>query len=101
MFHPIYKILSFKKLEPFVLQIRFDDKTERVVDFHPILSGKLYGPLKNQKVFNRVRLDSEVHTLIWPNGADFDPAILHDWPKYRRPFIAASRRWRSKRRSAD
>ena len=96
MVHPIYKIISFKKLEPYILQIRFNDKTERIVDFQPILKGKLYGPLKNQEVFDRVRVDSEIHTLIWPNGADFDPAILHDWPKYRRLFIAASRRWRSK-----
>jgi hypothetical protein len=28
-----------------------------------------------------VKLDLEANTLIWPNGADFDPAILHDWPQ--------------------
>lgn len=26
------------------------------------------------------QIDPEVHTLVWPNGADCDPAILHDWP---------------------
>lgn len=95
MLHPIYKINSFKKLGHYVLQIKFNDRTERTVDFQPILKGKLYGPLKNMKLFDRVRLDPEVHTLIWPNGADFDPAILHDWPKYKRPFVAASRRWKN------
>jgi len=30
-------------------------------------------------VFRQVRLDPEVHTVVWPNGADFDPATLHDW----------------------
>jgi hypothetical protein len=30
-------------------------------------------------LFNQVRIDPEVHTLVWPNGADFDPAMLHDW----------------------
>ena len=23
----------------------------------------------------------EIHTLVWPNGADFDAAILHNWPE--------------------
>jgi hypothetical protein len=31
------------------------------------------------EIFNRVRLDPDVHTLVWPNDADFDPATLHDW----------------------
>jgi hypothetical protein len=29
-----------------------------------------------------VEIDPEVHTLVWPHGADFDPANLHDWPQY-------------------
>ena len=93
MIHPIYKIVSFKKIGPYILQIHFNDRSEKTVDFQPILKGKLYGPLKKQTLFNRVRLDREVHTLIWPNGADFDPAILHDWPKYKHSFVTASRQW--------
>ena len=31
-------------------------------------------------MFKQVRIDPEVHTLVWPNGADFNPATLHDWP---------------------
>lgn len=25
--------------------------------------------------------DPELRTLVWPNGADFDPYVLHDWPR--------------------
>src|SRR5688500_14743508 len=32
-------------------------------------------------MFNGVALDHEVGTSSWPNGADFDPATLHDWPE--------------------
>ncbi|MGH7135198.1 MAG: DUF2442 domain-containing protein [Pirellulales bacterium] len=61
--------------------LSFDDGTEQTIDFSPVLEGNLYGPLRDVSLFNQVRLDPEVHTLVWPNGADFDPATLHDWPE--------------------
>ncbi|MBI3193162.1 MAG: DUF2442 domain-containing protein [Ignavibacteriae bacterium] len=79
MIHPIYKILSFKIQEPYTLQIVFDDKTVKTINFSSILIGEMYGPLKNLSLFNQVKIDPEVHTLVWPNGADFDPATLYDW----------------------
>jgi hypothetical protein len=47
-----------------------------------VLVGELYGALQDEKMFNQVEIDPEVHTLIWPNGADFDPETLHNWPEY-------------------
>ena len=43
--------------------------------------------------FNQVRLDPEVHTLVWPNGADFDPATLHDWHKQLMALTERARQW--------
>jgi hypothetical protein len=44
-------------------------------------------------VFNQVAIDAEVHTLTWPNGADFDPAALHDWPEYVDALVAKAKHW--------
>ncbi|PYQ54804.1 MAG: hypothetical protein DMF53_28980 [Acidobacteria bacterium] len=33
-------------------------------------------------MFATVTIDPEVHTLVWPNGADFDPAVLHNWSQH-------------------
>ncbi len=44
-----------------------------------MLTGELYSPLQDLGLFNQVQLDPEISTLVWPNGADFDPATLHDW----------------------
>jgi hypothetical protein len=33
--------------------------------------------------------------VVWPTGADFDPATLHDWPEHEAAFRAAAQRWNS------
>jgi hypothetical protein len=53
----------------------------------------MYGPLRNLEVFNQVQIDSEAGTLVWPNGADFDPATLHDWPAHEGAFRELASRW--------
>ena len=93
MSHPIYRVRFVEIVAPYVVRVRFDDATEQTIDFRPILSGELYGPLRDLELFNRVAIDPEVHTLVWPNGADFDPATLHDWPTHERALLELARRW--------
>jgi hypothetical protein len=93
MEHPIYKAVSFKIEAPYTLRLGFDDDTSQLIDFRPILAGALYGPLRDVAIFNQVRIDPEVHTLVWPSGADFDPATLHDWPTYEPALIACAQQW--------
>lgn len=93
MEHAFCRVQSFQVEGPYRLRIRFDDETEQVVDFRPVLAGELFSPLRDLNVFNRVRIDPEVHTLVWPNGADFDPATLHDWPMYAAALEARAKRW--------
>jgi hypothetical protein len=33
---------------------------------------------------------------VWPTGADFDPATLHDWPEHESAFKAAAKHWRER-----
>jgi Protein of unknown function (DUF2442) len=81
MSHEIHRVVAFERVAPFTLRVRFEDNTSQMIDFRPVLKGELYGPLAETSVFDQVRIDPEVHTLVWPNGADFDPAVLHDWPE--------------------
>jgi hypothetical protein len=93
MVHPIYRVKSFANVAPYTLRVRFDDGSEQVIDFSAVLAGKRFGPLRDLAVFNQVRIDPEVHTLVWPNGADFDPATLHDWPEHQAELAARARQW--------
>ena len=93
MDHSIYRVRSFEIVGPYTLRISFDDNAEQVINFQPILAGELYGPLRDLLLFNKVTIDPEVQTLVWPNGADFDPATLHDWPEYAQELAAHAKCW--------
>jgi glycine/D-amino acid oxidase-like deaminating enzyme len=93
MVHPICRVAGFQIVAPYALHVQFDDGADQTIDFQPVLAGELYGPLRDLALFNQVRVDSVAHTLVWPNGADFDPATLHDWPKYADALAARARQW--------
>ena len=93
MRHLIVRVTGFEVIGPHQLAVRFSDGTEQHIDFRPVLHGPLFGPLQDLGVFNRVLLDSEVGTLVWPTGADFDPSTLHDWPNVCGELAARARRW--------
>jgi hypothetical protein len=93
MKHPLNRIVSFGIVAPYTLNLRFSDGLSRTIDLEAILEGELFGPLRDPALFAQVRLDPEVHTVIWPTGADFDPAILHNWPEHEAAFRAAAQRW--------
>jgi hypothetical protein len=60
------------------------------------LEGDLFAPLRDLALFNQVRIDPEAHTLVWPNGADFDPAILHNWPEAGPALKLLAEKWASR-----
>jgi hypothetical protein len=91
--HPIHRVIAFQQIAPYTLRVQFEDESEQIIDFHSVLAGELFGPLRDPAVFEMVKIDPEVHTLVWPNGADFDPAMLHDWPRYADALEAHARDW--------
>ena len=93
MVRPIYRVQFIEIVAPYTLRIRFDDETWQTINFQPILTGELFGALSELSLFNQVQIDPEVHTLVWPNGADFDPATLHDWQAHSADLVARAKQW--------
>jgi hypothetical protein len=93
MTHPIFRVVAFEIVSDYTLRVCFDDRTEQTIHFRPVLAGEILGPLRDLKVFRRVGIDADAHTLVWPNGADFDPATLHDWPQHEAALRELARRW--------
>ena len=61
----------------YVVWVRFSDSTEGEIDLESELWGRMFDPLLNLEEFKRLRLDSELGSLVWPNGADFAPEFLY------------------------
>jgi len=93
MVHEVYKVKDFERLAPYILRITFDDETDQIIDFWPILKGEVFGELRDLELFNQVSIDPEFETLVWPNEADFDPETLHNWPQYEGNLIKMASKW--------
>jgi hypothetical protein len=93
MLHAIHRVTGFTVVGPHTLSVAFADGTQQSINFEPVLHGPLFGPLQDLAIFNGVTLDAEVATLVWPNGADFDPATLHDWPAVKDELATRARQW--------
>lgn len=52
------------------------DGTEGEVDLKNELTGEVFEPLRDPSYFASFQLHPELHTLSWPNGADFVPEFL-------------------------
>ena len=72
------RIRSVEPLKDFVLRLGFDDGSTREVDLEDDLWGPVFEPLRQDpQLFRQVRVDQELGTVVWPNGADLDPDVLH------------------------
>ena len=91
--HTIYKISDCQIIGPYTLSLKFDDGAVQIINFKNILKGELYNKLNDLNFFNKVKIDDEIKTIVWPNGADFDPATLHDWHLYENAFQKLVNSW--------
>ena len=93
MTHRFHRVTQFAILGPSTLRVSFDDGTAQTIDFGPVLAGELFGPLRDPAFFARVSIDPKAQTLVWPNGADFDPETLHEWPHCVKALRARAESW--------
>ena len=71
-------IVAAQALGDYRLHLRFEDGVERMVDLGPHLSFHgVFEPLHDPAFFALVRVDPELGTVAWPNGADLDPDVLY------------------------
>ena len=88
----LFDVIAFAWEGGYTLRLKFDDGSERIIDFAPILHGPLWGSLQDMDLFKQVRLDTEIGTIVWPGGLDIDPTVLHDWSEHVAHIVAKRKR---------
>jgi hypothetical protein len=61
----------------YVIYLKFNDGAEGYVDLADELYGEMFVPLRDKEKFAALRLDPELGTIVWANGADLAPEFLH------------------------
>lgn len=52
--------------------------SEGEVNLEHELDGEIFAPMKNISYFKKFSLNHDIHTVVWPNGADFAPEFLYE-----------------------
>lgn len=86
------RILTAEPLDGWRLRLTFTDELVREVDLSGDLWGPMAEPLRDPDYFAQVQVDPELGTVVWPNGYDLDPDVLHgDHEAVGQPTARASR----------
>lgn len=99
---PLVHVTSVEVIGKYTLRLTFDDGKIREVDLEENLFGPVFEPLREDpSLFAQVEVDQELGTIVWPNGADMDPVVLHGSaePAWKTDGGRGSRRGLSPKRS--
>jgi hypothetical protein len=77
LINTMLRITTVEPLDDHNLRLTFNVGLVRDVDFSPLMHGPLGEPLQDPDYFRQVRVDDEARTIVWPNGLDPDPDVLH------------------------
>jgi hypothetical protein len=71
-------VIEVRYIRDYTVWIKFDDGTAGDVDISRSFIGPVFGPLHDRDYFTQVRVNPELGTSVWPNGADIAPETLYE-----------------------
>ena len=67
-------VTKAKYVRDYLIEVKFNDGTKKVIDFEQWLTGPIFRPLKSKVYFKKFFVEGP--TIAWPNGADIAPETL-------------------------
>ncbi len=73
----ILHVVEARYERAYVIHLKFNDGAEGFVDLANELYGEMFAPLKDLEKFKAFKVDPELNTIVWGNGADLATEFLH------------------------
>jgi hypothetical protein len=74
----VHFVKDVKYVSDYKLLLTFNDEITKIIDLKPYLKGNIFEPLKNIDYFKTVKINSDIDTIVWENGADISPDFLYE-----------------------
>jgi hypothetical protein len=71
-------VTDARHVQAYTLWLRFNNGAEGEIDLRNELDGEVFGPLRDIERFKQFRVDPDLETIVWENGADLAPEFLFD-----------------------
>ena len=72
------EVVKARYLKDYEVVLTFNTGEIKIVDLKNQLYGEVFEPLKDLSLFMQFKVDKELGTISWPNGADIAPYSLYD-----------------------
>lgn len=73
----MFDVVDVKHVRDHIIWLRFEDGAEGEIDLTKSLRGPVFEPLRDPAFFAKVRVNPELGTIVWPDGADIAPETLY------------------------
>lgn len=73
----ILHVIEARYVNDYVIWLRFNDGAIGEVDLKNELDGEVFEPLKDLEQFKSFKVDPDIDTIVWANGADLAPEFLY------------------------
>jgi hypothetical protein len=74
----VHTVKQAKYVKDYQIILTFDNDQSKFIDLRNYLEGEIFQPLNDIAYFKKFRIDNDLETLVWDNGADISPDFLFE-----------------------
>lgn len=74
----VHFVKKAEYLDGYRVRLVFEDGSVRDADLGPHLDGEIFEPLRDVAYFKTLRVEPDLDTIVWDNGADMSPDFLYE-----------------------
>lgn len=87
-------VIEARYVAGYKVEVSFNDGRKGTADLSAVLKVPVFEPLRDLSAFSQLRVDEELETIVWPNGADLAPEYVYFLAFKSSPDLQAQfRKW--------